>query len=510
MAIAQQLAGYTLGAADLLRRAMGKKKKEELDKQKATFVAGMETNGFSTAAIETLWGTLLPFADYAFNKAHSAAYGVISYYTAYLKANYPAEYMAALLTTNSDDKTKTAIYLNECRRMGIKVLSPDVNQSRREYTAIGADIRVGLGAIRNVGDGVITSLVGSRTEKGTFVDFADFLDKIEVGACNKKAIESMIKAGCFDSLGHKRRALDLIYDTGLDSVVGLKKQAAHGQDDLFGMLDDDAAGSTNITVRDDIEDWDKMTRLGYERDMLGLYVSDHPLNGVDALLRAKTDTSIGEVLEAGARTVGSSYTFGGLVTGFARKTTKKGDLWATLTLEDLDGSLEVMVFPRTFTEHSHLLRDDAFVLIKAKVDRNDDDTLKLIAEKIVLLDTNAEALPDPLVLTVAESRITPDFIDEFKDALRNHPGETPVHLHVTEPGGAQVWALSNAYRVQDCPPLRAALKVIFGLGCFQTPTGSSAGSPNASPAAGPPTVGSAPDDAEGSEAGRGHGQAPAA
>ncbi len=473
MAIAQQLAGYTLGAADLLRRAMGKKKKAELDKQHATFSDGMKANGYSEAAIHTLWETLLPFADYAFNKAHSAAYGVISYYTAYLKAHYPAEYMAALLTTNSDDKDKTAIYLNECRRMGIKVLSPDVNESLRAYTAVGDDIRVGLGAIRNVGDGVIASMVTTRTEKGLFADFNDFLDKIEVTACQKRVIESMIKAGCFDSLGHKRRALDLIHAAGVESVVGLKKQAAIGHDYLFGLFDDQdqtSAGSATVRVDDSIDDWDKMTRLGYERDMLGLYVSDHPLNGVGDLLRVKTDTSIGEVLESGTRMVGSSYTFGGLVSAYERKTTKKGDLWGTFTLEDLDGDLEVLVFPRTFTQYSALLRNDAFVLVQAKVDRKDDDSLKLIAESITLLDVNAEACPDPLRISVRASRLTPDVIGQVKDTFARYPGDTPVHLYVIEDSGVKVWALGSQYRVEVTNPMRGELKAVFGVGCFEPPT----------------------------------------
>ena len=200
MAIAQKLAGYSLGQADLLRRAMGKKKKEELDKQFEAFSAGMQERGYSMAAVQTLWDILLPFSDYAFNKAHSAAYGLVSYWTAYLKANYPAEYMAAVLTSVKDDKDKMAIYLNECRRMGIQVLPPDVNESDSNFTPVGTDIRFGLSAIRNVGTNVVDAVVAARAEKGRYTDFGDFMGKVSTLVCNKRVIESLVKAGAFDSL----------------------------------------------------------------------------------------------------------------------------------------------------------------------------------------------------------------------------------------------------------------------------------------------------------------------
>ena len=239
MAIAQQLAGYTLGQADLLRRAMGKKKKEELDKQFETFSAGMTERGFSVGAIKTLWDILLPFSDYAFNKAHSAAYGLVSYWTAYLKANYPAEYMAALLTSVKDDKDKMAIYLNECRRMKIQVLPPDVNESQANFTPVGTDIRFGLTAIRNVGWNVVEQIIATRREQGRFTDFADFMGKVPAQVCNKRLVESLIKAGAFDEMKHGRRALLAVHEQAVDQYVDIKRNEAIGQDSLFGGLDDD-------------------------------------------------------------------------------------------------------------------------------------------------------------------------------------------------------------------------------------------------------------------------------
>ena len=279
MAIVRKVAGYTLGQADLLRKAMGKKKKEILDAEYIPYAAGMKANGFSEGAIETLWKTLLPFADYAFNKAHSASYGLVSYWTAYLKANYPAEYMAALLTSVRDDKDKSAIYLNECRRMKIQVLPPDVNESAADFTPVGNDIRFGLTAIRNVGHNVVDGIVAAREEKGRYVDFTDFLEKVPALVCNKRVIESLIKAGAYDDMKHRRRALVTIHESAVDQYVDIKRNEAIGQDSLFGGLDDEGGGFGISVQIPDIDEWDKTTLLSHERDMLGLYVSDHPLLG---------------------------------------------------------------------------------------------------------------------------------------------------------------------------------------------------------------------------------------
>src|SRR5580700_6288064 len=297
MAIAQKVAGYSLGSADLLRRAMGKKKKEILDKEFAPFEAGMKANGYSASAIKTLWDILVPFSDYAFNKAHSAAYGLVSYWTAYLKANYPAEYMAGLLTSVAGDKDKSALYLNECRRMGITVLPPDVNASTAMFTPVGNDIRFGLAAVRNVGTAVVESIVATRKSKGAFTSFADFLRKVPVNVCNKRVIESLVKAGAFDSLGHPRKGLVLIHEQAIDTVIDVKRNEAMGQDSLFGP-DTETAATFEIPVPDG--EWEKPTLLGFEREMLGLYVSDHPLLGIEHVLAVSTDCSVAQLLSSAA------------------------------------------------------------------------------------------------------------------------------------------------------------------------------------------------------------------
>ena len=299
----------------MLRRAMGKKKREVLDAEYVGFEAGMLENGFSAASIKALWDVLVPFSDYAFNKAHSAAYGLVSYWTAYLKANFKAEYMAALLTSVGDDKDKSALYLGECRRMQVTVLPPDVNASIGVFAAVGDEVRFGLAAIRNVGHNVVEAIVRTREEKGAFTSFEDFLRKVPAVVCNKRTIESLVKAGAFDSLGHTRRGLAAVHEIYVDALVEEKKQEAIGQDSLFGGLDDDSGVQlATLPPIPDLE-WDKRFKLASEREMLGLYVSDHPLLGVEHVLASAADTSIANLLADESRPDGSTVTIAGMITG---------------------------------------------------------------------------------------------------------------------------------------------------------------------------------------------------
>jgi DNA polymerase-3 subunit alpha len=300
MSVAQKVAGFTLGQADVLRRAMGKKKKSELDKQYADFEGGMTANGYSAQAVKVLWDTLMPFADYAFNKAHSAGYGVLSYWTAYLKANHPAEYMAALLTSVGDSKDKLGMYLNECRRMGIRVLAPDVNESFVDFTAVASsgdgigDIRFGLGAVRNVGANVVEGIRLAREQKGRFESFHDFLRKVPIQVANKRTVESLIKSGAFDSTGATRRALLEIHEDAIDSAVSEKRAEANGQVGFdFDSLWDEPQAANLVPDR---PEWSKRDKLAFEREMLGLYVSDHPLAGLELQLAKLAGSTITDVL----------------------------------------------------------------------------------------------------------------------------------------------------------------------------------------------------------------------
>lgn len=462
---AQILAGYTLGQADLLRRAMGKKKKEILDKEFIPFQAGMRERGYSDAAIQAVWDTLVPFAGYAFNKAHSAAYGVVSYWTGYLKANYPTEYMAALLTSVRDDKDKSALYLGECRRMGITVLPPDVNSSAANFTAVDRDIRFGLAAVRNVGANVVEAIVAAREEKGAFTSFQDFLDKVPAVVCNKRTIESLIKSGAFDLLAPSRRALLLVHEQAVDAVVGVKRREAEGQFDLFAGLGGDGDDSLSFSVEvPDVPDWDKKQRLAFEREMLGLYVSDHPLSGLEHVLASTADCSIATLMADDARAEGSMVTVCGLVTSLQRKMSKNGNPWAAVTLEDMDGSVEVMFFGETYLAYSTVLAEDAVVTLRGRVRRR-DETVQLQAVEVSLPDVSAVETA-PVTITLPVSRCTPPVVERLREILSTHPGVTEVHLRLTQPGRSTVMRLEESLRIERSPALFGDLKALLGPACL--------------------------------------------
>jgi DNA polymerase-3 subunit alpha len=459
MAIAQKVAGFSLGRADLLRKAMGKKNKEILDKEYIPFEAGMKANGFGDAAIKRLWEVLIPFSDYAFNRAHSAGYGVVSFWTAYLKANYPTEYMAALLTSVRDDKDKSALYLSECRRMGINVLPPDVNESNSEYTPRGRDIRFGLAAIRNVGEGVVASIKSAREAKGNFASFGDFLAKVDAQVCNKKTIESLIKAGAFDDLGHHRKALVAIHLEAIDAVIESKRAEAIGQFDLFGDLGGSAVSGLEIEIPQG--EWDKGTLLAFEREMLGLYVSDHPLLGVEHILRSNTDMSISALVDDGGAQDGF-VTIGGLITGISRKVSRTGSSWAIVTVEDLEGSLEVLFFANTYNQYALTLIEDRIVTIRGRVDRRDDQ-VRFSAVEMTSLDVSSGPV-GPLMISLPISQCTPPIVERVKEILRSHPGKREVHLQIEDSDKSTTMKIDAL--VTSSPSLSADLKSILGPNCL--------------------------------------------
>jgi DNA polymerase-3 subunit alpha len=464
MAIAQQLAGYTLGKADLLRRAMGKKKRSVLDAEYVGFEAGMVANGFSPDSIKTLWEVLVPFSDYAFNKAHSAAYGVVSYWTAYLKANYPAEYMAAVLTSVRDDKDKSALYLNECRRLGIKVLPPDVNESSANFTPVGTDIRFGLTAIRNVGANVVEAIVSAREEKGRYASFEDFLRKVPVVVCNKRTIESLIKGGAFDSLGHTRKGLVSVHEQAVDAVVSDKRQEAHGQDSLFGALGDDAGIVLSMVPPVPPGEWDKTVLLSSEREMLGLYVSDHPLFGVEHILSKAADCSIGTLTGDDGKPEGATVVIAGMISSLQRKLTKNGNPWAIATVEDLGGAIEVLFFPQTYQTVLHVLAEDLIVVVKGRVNRR-DDVPTIYAQELTLPDLTLTT-GGPVVLSMPVVKCTPPTVEKLKDVLATHPGSTEVHLRLVQTGRSTVMRLDDGLRVTPSPALFGDLKALLGPACL--------------------------------------------
>ncbi|MCC5034531.1 DNA polymerase III subunit alpha [Streptomyces sp. WAC 00631] len=464
---AQVLAGYSLGQADLLRRAMGKKKKEVLDAEFVNFQKGAREKGFSDEAIQAVWDVLVPFAGYAFNKAHSSAYGLVSYWTAYLKANYPAEYMAALLTSVRDDKDKSAIYLNECRRMGIKVLPPDVNESDANFTPRGdSTIVFGLTAVRNVGQNVVDSIVRCRKSKGKYASFPDFLDKVEAVVCNKRTVESLIKAGAFDELGHTRKGLMAHYESMIDNVVQVKRKEAEGQFDLFGGMGEDDGDDTpgfGLDVEFSDIEWDKAYLLAQEREMLGLYVSDHPLFGIEHVLSEKADASISQ-LTGGDYSDGTIVTIGGIISGLQRKMTKQGNAWAIATVEDLAGSLDCMFFPATYQLVSTQLVEDTVVFVKGRLDKR-EDVPRLVAMEMMVPDLSEASANGPVTITIPTVRVTPPLVEKLGEVLTQHRGSTEVRVKLQGARKTTVLRLDR-HRVTADPALFGDLKVLLGPSCL--------------------------------------------
>jgi DNA polymerase-3 subunit alpha len=463
MAIAQRVAGFSLGQADILRRAMGKKKKSELDKQYADFSAGMAERGFSTTAVKTLWDILVPFSDYAFNKAHSAAYGILSYWTAYLKAHYPAEYMAALLTSVGDARDKLALYLNECRRMGIKVLAPDVNESIGYFAAVGDDIRFGMGAVRNVGFGVVGQIKAAREDKGAFTTFHDFLRKVPLQAANKRTVESLIKAGAFDSLGSTRRALIEIHEGAVDRAVSDKRAEANGQVgfDFDSLWDEPEHAVEAIPER---PEWPKREKLAAEREMLGLYVSDHPLAGLESQLAKHTGLGIAELLGGEAASDGETVTIAGLVTSVQHRTARNsGNQYGIVQVEDFGGEITVMFLGKTYQEFAPALIGDSIVVVKGRVSLRDDG-MNLHAVSMFQPDTGSSLGAGPLVISVAESRATTEVIGALNDVLIRHRGDNEVRLRLVRGENARMFEIP--YPVAVTADLYGELKSLLGPNCL--------------------------------------------
>ncbi|WP_344897763.1 DNA polymerase III subunit alpha, partial [Nonomuraea antimicrobica] len=430
MAVARELAGYTLGGADLLRRAMGKKKKEILDAEFANFQAGMRGNSYSDESIQALWDVMLPFSGYAFNKSHTAGYGLVAYWTAYLKANYPAEYMAALLTSVGDDKDKAAVYLAECRKMGIQVLPPDVNDSQLDFVAVGdTQVRFGMGAVRNVGENVVEGIVKARAQKGRYDDFNDFLGKVPLSVCNKRVIESLIKAGAFDSLEHPRKGVLMVHEQAVDSVIDIKKNEAHGQDSLFGGMDD-TSDDTAFTIAIPDMEWDKKTKLDFEREMLGLYVSDHPLAGTERVLARNRDTTIADLLASGREDRGDVRVCG-LITKVDKRVNKAGNLWAIATVEDMDAAVECLFFPKSYELYAPELREDAVVSVGGQIN-NRDGAISVFAQDLTPLDVSGITSDSgqPVTLLLREERVSARLVEELRNVLKMHQGQVPLQINL--------------------------------------------------------------------------------
>ncbi|MDP9223710.1 MAG: DNA polymerase III subunit alpha, partial [Actinomycetota bacterium] len=447
----QRIAGYSPGQADLVRKAIGKKKRDIMAAERPRFVEGCQQGGVGEQQAVKLWELIERFADYSFNRAHAACYAQIAYQTAWLKAHYPVEYIAALLTSVKDNKDSKPYYLHVARKMKIPVLIPDVNSSDRDFTPVGDSVRFGLSAIRHVGEGVVEKIVEARTQKGGFDSFPDFCRKVDLSCLNKKTIESLITAGAFESLGHTRKGLLESSESICGDVIGSRRQLEIGQDSLF---DDDASHSRPIAL----EEYPREVLMTMERDVLGLYVSDHPLLGIEGLLARMTDSSIAALA---TKNPGESVTIGGLVAELRKKVTKRGEVMVLLDIEDMSGAIvEALVFPKTYEQSAHLLRSDAILVVKGRVDRDvRDDSVKIIAQEIIEPRFGDER---PLVINLPASSCTSKTVQTLKDVLASHPGTTQVFLHLVSTIKTTVLRLGSEFYVDTHNGLHAELKALLG------------------------------------------------
>jgi len=479
MAVAQAVAGFSSAEADVLRYAIGKKIRDKLQQQRAKFIAGCVKCGVPLPTAEAIFELFEPFARYGFNRAHAACYGLIAYYTAYLKANYPVEYMAAVLSSEAGSAEKVAAAVTEAQRMGIDVLPPDVNESFETFTVVGDAIRFGLAAVKNVGLGAVEAILQARKQGGPFRSLLDLLERVDPRAVNKRVLESLIKAGALDRLGGRAEMLALL-DSAMDQAQRLQRERASGQTGLFEL----AAPAGDPVLQ--VEEFSREELLQMEKEMLGLYISDHPLRHVHAVLSARVNVSLQHLAELPDKT---PVVVGGIITGVKRTTTKSGSAMAFVTLEDLTASTEVIVFPKTYEQAHFLLKRDAVVVVRGRLDIAEQQA-KVLADSLLPLEEAEEV--DPLVTTgsgngaprngspdnpepeapppprslhlrVEVAQCGEEGLQRLRDLLGRRRGGDPVFLHLIS-AGREVVLNAREVRVTATPELRRELEALLGRG----------------------------------------------
>jgi len=464
MRIASDLAGFSMGEADILRRAMGKKNPELMAEQRKKFVDGAAARGVPAKKADKVFSLMEQFAGYGFNKSHAAAYAIIAYQTAYLKANYPVEFMAALLTSETSDTDKIVKYIEECRSMGIEVLPPDANESSSDFAVVGDKIRFGLVAVKNVGEAAIQSILAARRDQGRFRDLFDFCERVDLRLVNKRVVEALIKCGAFDSLGARRSQFMAVLDRAMDAAVSTQRDRAHGQVSLLDVLSSAGAARRESPALPDLPEWDRLQLLATEKETLGFYITGHPLAEHRGLL-AKYATSTTEDLPRLQDK--SSVRLGAIVTAVKEISTKSGDRMAFVTLEDLTGSVEAVVFPDVYRSNMLHLAKDSAVLVKGQVDIGEDGTAKILVGEVRPLAISGNGGTPLVEVTLGGPAATPEALRRLDAILRAHPGNAALRLHLELPDGKRVTIAPAASRsVTPDDAFRQALEAEFGVGCL--------------------------------------------
>ncbi len=462
MQVANKMAGYSLGEADMLRRAMGKKKKEEMDQQRERFMSGSKTNGFAPKKAEKIFDLMAQFAEYGFNKSHSAAYGYLAYLTGYLKANYPVEFMSALLTSETGNTTKVVKYINECREMKIEVLPPDINYSDLNFTPAKSSIRFGMGAVKNAGANPVEALVAARRENGPFPSLYKLCEQVDMSAVNRRVLESLIKAGAMDTLPGTRSQLLAVLDSAIESGIRAQRDKASGQSGLFGALM--AEEEHPDPPLPNVPDWTPQEKLSSEKELLGYYITGHPLDQfADRVPDLRTHTVTG--LEGLAK--GVEVKLCGIITGLQRKRNREGKPWAVMQLEDLDGSIEALAFTTVYESVAPLLVEDRPVMIRGLVLPEEGGPSKVSIQDVVPLENARVNLPSLISIRVRLGNNGSERAEELQKLFDRKPGEAQVRLKLEKPRDFSV-TLDVATKVRPDKEFRAEIERICGAESLET------------------------------------------
>jgi DNA polymerase III subunit alpha len=491
MLISKELAGFSGARADDLRKAIGKKNREAMAQLKPEFFDGCRKSRTSEAVIEMLWATNERSADYSFNKSHAACYALISYRTAWLKANYPAEYMAALISSVMDTKDKVPFFVAQAEQMGIQILPPDVNLSDHEFVVVDGNIRFGLDAVKGVGYQAVEAIKAARESdpghpapRRPFTSLFDFCERVDNRAVNKKAIEALIKCGAFGSTNDSRKGMLMVLEQAQAAGQKAQQDALIGQGSIFDLgpgLDGDGGDGANGTAGAfsgpthapiPADEFDQTELLAAEKESLGLFISAHPLKEVGPALRAKAGSTLAELAD---RRDGDWVTIGGMVTQAKRIKTKKGDFMMFATLYDLETSVEIIVFGKTLATCEDVLQADSIVLVRGKVDHKDRDTTCLIAQQVERFEpTEQEVLeaqvqaakpaltPAALKLRLDATALPASVLGELKELLSGFPGEADVVIELSTTVGHRRLKLGPSYRVSRTAGLHAELDALLG------------------------------------------------
>jgi len=463
MEIAKVLADFSPGDADVLRKAMGKKLPEEMIIQREKFIDGAKKNKIDQKKTEKIFDLMAKFAGYGFNKSHSAVYALIAYQTAYLKAHYPVEFMAALLTSEMGDTDKVIKYISECRDMGIKILPPDINESRMDFTVIDDKIRFGLAAVKNVGEAAIDVILKTREEEGQFTSIIDFCTRVDLRKVNRRVIESLIKCGAFDSMGVKRAQMMASLDKIMDISQALQRDRDNGQISIFHAMGSNGAGAVAAIELPQIEEWHEGQLLSYEKEAIGFYITGHPLEKYMKELKYLTNTDTNDIKEKQDE---AEVSIAGIVTVVREINTKKGDRMAFATLEDLNGSLEMILFSDVYKNSISYLGGDVPVVVKGKVDKG-EDSVKIIASALYPLEQAKAAFVNTVHIKADANRIKADSMEKIRGVFNIHTGKSPVYFHLLWNDREVVVAASDEFKVDSSEKFIKDIETLLGEGSVE-------------------------------------------